>query len=612
MALNTIEALRQICQTCSTKDTDKFIGNQRFEARILNREESFAARRGILETSQMMSNGLMVAYPNAVDGAEWKWEEILPGVVQSRATGGLSKFTCGFDPQVLKKKHQIKRQQTERMYIHREECMLTYIGSSLQQGNSTGPVYIRNNDDLITIAESRQLIIDLMVNDMRAMARTVDGNTILGNWAGDNTTGTIINGAVSKYPHFDGVIKQALLQSSAAYYSSVDVTLPPVAGGAYFIKYYGSFDSAHGTVAEVVTAINGLKVDATGESLYSAVDLGGNVIRITANQVEKLAYDEYELTVYHSPSGNATDCDAFLPATIVENPMPYAEQPLMFNYGVINEANFHSYFKDVIKEWQRKIITLYENGQMPANIGEPYIACDPLVLIERDYSFLKELDTFQNAEAKLTRLNAMFPRFIPLKVLEGTGIWYLTVPGNIIYLTNFGADILGVTKIWHDEDCDTVKSKNEMLGNVLVADFALFATNAKGSPFESGLTPAYQPENLPHLAPEIRSNTVKGFEYESFRAGAMITYTDAGGGNVDLRLQDASFVPKDKSIQSYNWTIYNADGNGPTQPATQTGDVTVTLTQANYDAIQIVTLQVTLVSGETDIITIPNEKFIQV
>lgn len=616
MAVNTttIDALRQICENCATRETDKFIGNQRFEARVLDREESFAARRGILETSQMMSNGLMVAVPDAIDGKAWKWEEILPGVVHSRATGGLAKTECGFDPQALKKKHAIKRQQTERMYIHREECMLNYIGSTLQEGDtSNGPIYIRNNDDLITIGEARGLVVDLMVNDMRAMARAVDGNSVLGNWAGDGATGTIVNGGASLYPHFDGVIKQALLQGNNAYYASVDVTLPAVGAGAYFIKFYGQFSASAASVADVVTAINGLRVDSTGEYLYSATDLGGNVVRITANTVESAAYGEGLLQVYYSATGQVTDCDDFVSATIVENPMPYAENPLMFNYSAISESNFYDYFKDVVKEWRYKMTRLYESGVMPQNLGTPYVAIDPLILIEKDFSYLRELCGCDNAEERLGRLDSMFPRFVGLKVLEGSGLWFMTYPTNVVYLTNFQADMLGVTKIWHDEDCDLVKSRNEMVGNILVLDFALFATNAKGSFFESALTPPYQPENIPHLAHDIRQNTIQGFTTDVARALASVTYaTGVAAGTIDLRLQDVSALPDGVTVTAWNWVVYTANGTtGTQQPATQVADVTVNMTDAEFAAIQMVALTATFSDGTTDTVVVPNEAFVQ-
>jgi hypothetical protein len=281
--MDTISALRQICTNCQSYETDKWIGQHRFEARSLDRTQSVAARRGILDTAEVVAKGLVSVLPNALDGHEWVWEEFMPGQVQSRSTGGLGKFECGFDPQTWRKKLQRKRQHTERMYIHREECMLNYIGSTLQAGNrSRGPIYIQNDQNLITVAENRELIIDLLLNDFRSMARAVDGTAVLGNFAGENN-GNIVGNGASLYPHFDGIIKQTLLQANASFYASVDVVVPDPAGGGYFVRWYGDSTNAYADVASLIAGINSLQRDVDGFSLYSATLIssggGNNTIR---------------------------------------------------------------------------------------------------------------------------------------------------------------------------------------------------------------------------------------------------------------------------------------------------------------------------------------------
>lgn len=609
MSYTTIESLRQICNNCDHTKTDKWIGNQRFEARTLDRVSSIAARYGTLATSQMSQNNLMFVYDNALDGAEWKWEEMKPGYVQSRSTGGLNKFECGFDPQQLKKKMHKKRQETERMYIHREECMLHYIGSTLQDAsNSTGLNLIRNNDDILTVQEQRGLVTELMVNDFRSLARAIDGTNALGNFSGENT-GSVVNNSASLYPHYDGLIKQTLQQANAAFYASVDITMPAVGAGAYFVKWNGDWTGSFTSVGDVVAAINVLALDVTGELPYSASEITPSVIRVTANEAEDDVYGLGHLEIYYSATGSVTDCSAHLDATIVENTMPYAEQPLLFNYSAINEANFYDYFKDVIKQWRRKMTQLFEDGRIPDRLNQPYIAIDPLLLIEKDFAVLNELQTLDNALEKVNRLEQMFPRFVGLKVLEGTGMWYMTVPDNIIYLTNVSSPDLPVTEIWYDRDCGKVKSRNETLGNVLVADFSLIATNAKGSTYESNLKPAYQPLNLPHLDAGLSRNSINSTS-DVFRAGAGVTY-ETVGANIQVNLSDATIVPAGRTIATYNWTIYDAAG-GTFAPATQAANVTVTDTPANFGTFVFVVLLITLDDGSTDTVVIPRQRWISV
>jgi hypothetical protein len=613
----TIQSLRTICETCETSQTNKWIGNYRFEARHLNQIQSQGARYGILENSQMVESGLMVIFPDALDGAEWKWEEILPGLVQSRATGGLSKFQCGFDPQQMKVRRQIKRQYTERMYIHRQECMLSYIGSTLQAGHNSGPVYIQNNESIESVAQGREFIIDLMLNDMRALSRAIDGCVLLGDWTGEDT-GTVINGNVSLFPHFDGVIKQALVNASNTYYATVDVVLPAVGAGAYFVKWYGDWTAALTDVASVISTINTLKVSATGEMPYTAtqmvVDGGNTTLRITANDPEADAYGQGAIEIYYSATGSVTDCDDFITGTVIQNPMPWSEEPLLFNYSQVTEADFFEYFKDVYKAIRRKMIKRFENGLMadPNGLGRNYVAIDPLVYNEKDFAYLREIvrNSTSMDETRIERIESMLPEFVPVKVLEGTGLWMWTYQSNIIYMTNAADPSLGTTSIWYDEDCQEVKSRNEIVGNVLVADFNMVATNAKNSPFEAGLHSPYRPEQLPHFCPDVRSNCATPINSGQFKVYADVTFTP-DGSDYDLNLDDASVLPEGSAIASVVWTVYQADGT-TSVPGSQVANATITVADTVFDAITIITYKVTLDTGETETITIPKEDFLQV
>lgn len=607
MSATTITALRELCTACESYATDKFVGNQRLYARSLNVQESNGARRGILETSQMGEKALMVVYPNAVDGAEFKWEEVIPAIVQSRSTGGLNKYQCGFDPQALKVKNHLKRQYTERIYIHREECMLKYIGSTYQgQG---GMKYIGDGDSLLTISQNTDLIVDLFVNDARAFARAIDGTVVLGNFTGDNQSG-VVNAGVSSFPHFDGILKQVSLNANSAYYATVDVTLPSVASGAYFVKWYGTWLGTDTTIADVVTLINGA-VNESGEALFSAFEQDTAVVRITANNPEQEVYGYGLLEIFYASDGTVDSCDLALDATIVENVMPYSEEPLLFDYSeTIGATNFYEYFRDVIKAWKKHVSRLSENGEDLFAGEQPYIGIDPLLAIDKQFAFLEELAAGYNAQLELDNLNAILPRLEPLKVLEGTGLWFMTFPSNIVFLTNMDGTQpqMGV---WYDKDCDKVKGRMEMLGNVLVLDHAAFATNVKNSPFENILTAAYSPENLPHLAPECRADAITGYSAYASRAAAKVT-VEANASDWDVRLLDTSILAPGRSISGYDWTFYVADGEGLVQPATQVADVTTTFTTAELALVISVMLEITLDNGDTDTVMIPRVQFIDI
>lgn len=608
MSATTITALRELCTACESSKTDKMVGNQRLYARNLNIQESNAARRGILATSQMGEKKLMVVYPNAVDGAEFKWEETLSAIVQSRSTGGLSKFECGFDPQALKVKHHLKRQYTERLYIHRAECMLKYIGSTYQNSGS-GPNYIGDSDNHFKITSNTDLIVDLFVKDAEAFAKAIDGSVVLGNFTGDDQTG-IVNNGLSSFPHFDGILKQVAQNADSSYYATVDVVLPAVASGAYFVKWYGSWLGSETDIADVVTLINDA-VDEAGNNLFSAYDKGSNTVRITANNETQEVYGMGLLEIYYAADASIDGCDAALDATIIENPMPYSEQPLIFDHSeAISASNFYDYFKTVIKAWKKHVIQLSENGEDLFAGQQAYIACDPLMLVDKDFAFLEELVADRNLDARMDHLNSILPKFHGLKVLEGTGLWYMTFASNIVFLTNMDGT-QPQFGVWYDKDCDKVKGRMEMLGNVLVLDHAAFATNIKGSPFENILRDPYRSENIPHLAPECRADAITGYSAYASRAAARVT-VEANGADWDVRLQDASILAEGRSISSYAWVFNVATGAGAVQPASQVADVTTTFTTAELALVVQVTLTITLDNGDTDVVIIPRNEFINI
>lgn len=609
MSATTITALRELCTACEATQTDKFVGNQRLYARNLNVVESNGARRGILATSQMGDMGLMTVYPNAIDGAEFKWEEVIPAIVQSRSTGGLSKTECGHDPQSLKVKNHLKRQYTERLYIHRAECMLKYIGSTYQGSAGSGPKYIGDGDSLLKVSSNTDLIVDLFVQDARSFAKAIDGSVILGNFTGDNQTG-IVNSGLSTYPHFDGVLKQISQNADAAYYATVDVTLPTVGAGAFFVKWYGTWIGSGTTTASLVTLINAV-VNEAGDAMFSSYDKGTNVLRVTANNEEQEVYGMGLLEVYYGSTGTIDSCDLALDATIIENPMPYAEQPLLFDYSeTISATNFYSYFRDVIKAWQKHVIQLSENGSDLFSGERAYIACDPLLLVDKDFAYLEELGSGYNQDNTKNYLEGIFPDFKGIKVLEGTGLWFMTFSSNLVFLTNMDGTQpqMGV---WYDQDCDKVKGRMEMLGNVLVLDHAAFASNVKNSPFENILRDPYSPENLPHLAPECRSDSITGYSAYASRAAARVTVA-ANASDWDIRLQDTSILTEGRTISTYAWTFYVATGTGAIQPASQVADVTTLFTTAQKAAVVNVTLVITLDNGDTDTVVIPAAEFIAI
>lgn len=616
MASNTITSLREICNNCRTEKTNKNLGQYQFEARFLDREETMEARYGMFASAQTLDLNLFTVIPDALDGKEFKWWEFESGQVHSRATGGLAKDECGFDEQSWKRKNIVKTQETEKLYIHRAECMLNYIGSVAQSNpNGTGPVYFTSGSGLQAVARTQGLMVDLMVRDIHDLAKAIDGCNVLGNWTGTGT-GTVLNGAASKYPHYDGIIKQTLQQAGAAYHHTVDVVIPTVAApGGLFVTWNGDRTEAFADVTSLVNGINALKLDTTGDLLFSAIETTtAGTIRITANNIRNYAYGDDSLLIFASTDGTYSSCESSLEATEVQCKMAYAEQPTLFDWNEkITSDNFYDYFVEKIKVIIKNAVSLQENSADPmTGNGRHYIACDPLMLIDKDFDQLRRMCNCNNAIIQTTAYDNLFPDFVGVDCLKGTGIWYSTYSTNAYFLTNVESDLLSNIEMWYNQDCQKVKMRNEVLGNAMVVDFAKVATNACNSPFEASLKAPYQPKNLPHLCPDIaRKNCCTdtcNYDGTDFlpKGTVKVTCPDAAVDPYVFTLTDFSLIPDDDSIATVSWALYAVGG----APATVTGEaVTTNVPAADYAGVNLVIMTVTLTSGEMKEFNISKAQF---
>ncbi len=603
--------LREICTNCNTQVTNKRYRNTTFQARRLDTIQSMAARYNMHLTSELISRGLCVVMEDAIDGKMWEWSEYIAPVVQSRATAGGSKFQCIFDPQEVAEKLHKKRITTERLYIHKEKCMLKLIGSTKQDR------FFRTNASIRDVAQSQDLFIDTMVKDMEAMAMAIDGTDILGNWTGDNRQNPVlqINPYAAAYPHYDGFVKQSLLQAGALYYPTIDITLPAGGtNGAYFIQHHGSFFKAT-SITALVSLINGICLDVSDRFLYSASDIGNNKIRVVSNIPTRFPYGRDALAITYSESGEFARCGEVLPYEIIENAMPYEETPILQDFIPLTKENIYMELTEAIRQWKIKQILLHKGG-IPMNEEQPYIGIDPLVFNDFNWAKLHELCEKYNADLYMQEANRLLPRFEPLRALAGTGIYYITTPSNIVHLTNLEEEALSNIQMWYDENCDKVKMRNDVLANVLVLDYSKFLTNACDSHFGKKLNAPFQPENLSHYCEDVRKDCCGEHPNgtDNFRAAALVECVKPDGvetTDYTLRLTNISQIPSNDGIDVVEWKVLLVDGN-EILPSTQAESVEITgITQAQWDMIAFIQLTITLDSGEEDIVVVPKSQCVE-
>jgi len=602
-----ISAFRELCNQCETAKTGKEFQQGMFYAKRFNTIQTRALRQGMLQLSQTIGDGMFTVVDGVIDGAKITFSDFFGGKVRSRGTGGLDKFSCGRDVQKLKRKLREKTQSTERMYIHRDYCMLNYIGAEGVQG-----FYFQDGARISTIKQSMGLATTLLMYDFSSHASNLDGTNLYGNFE-LNGRGEAPAGATAEYKHYDGVFKQMLQQAAAVYYPAVSVELPTIAAPAKYVVRHGGLPVGfYDTVAEVEAAINSLCLDVRDVRPYSAV-LDGNTITIASCDPTCMFYNDDDLNITISEDGTFDGCADFLQATVIQNAMPTAhvEQPCIFDESEkINKTNFYQYFVDKLQTIRSKMVGLSETGRINDGMfgADQYIAIDPQLYYLMDFARLEAMcGCSDNANQRQSVWDSLLPRFIPVKAMEGTGHWLWSSRQNLIFMTNENANIPDV-EMWYDPNCGMVKSNTEMVGNVLVIDYNLTACNLGGSKFEEKLFAPYAPQNLPHLCPEVRTNCcVNG---GSSMMQTTITgekeYVEASD-DYNLNLESSIVVPDGDSVTTVEWVV-NFSTGGATAPVTGENVQITGLTEAQVTNISIIQATVTFASGEVSMFYLPGSK----
>ena len=592
---NRIEALRSICESCPSYGEAREFKGQKFEAKRFDRILTEESKYGIMGVSQMISGNLLRIVDGAIDGKEWQTSSWDGGTVRGRGNGGGDKTMCFFDPQEWTRKITRKTQQTELMYIHHKYCMRQFIAADGVHG-----VYFDDRSGLGQISRATGLATKFLMLDMQKFALALDMNIVLGNFALDVAEDQKGNAIASAGALFDGILKQVVQNETGTYYPAVKSAepLPTLAAGQEFaLKYQGQFIDIYADATELTQAINDLCLDINGEKLFTAI-LDGQDLIITGSNPTKLVYGDNYLEVYVF-EGSLSNCDKFLPFTVLQNAMQmeYVEEACFFPYKALNKTNIYDEFLEVIQQFRAKLIALSATGMVSdvASMSDMYIGMPPEMYDLMDFARINKMCGCENAIEQTAAIERLMPRFVPLKVLASTGIWFMTTPENIVFLTNQAEGM--ETEIWYEQKCNEINTRMEMVGNVLVMDHNLFATNAKGSPWAQKLHSPYMPKNLPHMCEEVRQGCCTG---GSASTGSALTIeaksTAIAVDDNTLSLTSSVVVPDGDSVASYEWNVYF--GNTAQPPAAQAADVDiVTLTDAQVQSITMIGLSVTLASG---------------
>ena len=614
MAATAIDKINALCGKCGTK-TDLACGNDYFVSHKLNKEQSTAVRRLQVLASDAFNSRAFRVVDGSLHGKVIVRTELDEPTVKGRSNGVLSYLDCARDPQGFSGRREERTVSTEMLYIHRDICARQQIGSDRV---GTGR-YFSENSTLEDISQNRGLLNELLVVDSRAMIKAWDGHALMGNWQGANGATDVLDTANKYYghrfPNLDGAAKQILLQKDNCYFSTVLVTLPEAgATGAYFLELNCKLYGEYATIAELLTAINMMCDDVTGDRYYSATLEGTDKIKIVSNRPTYAAYGPSALEIRFSEAGEYSRCGDVIACEVVQGYMPFEQTPFCKDYSTpITKENWEDYWVEVLCDLQLHCLNNDRNDSWTDD-RDWIVMIDPRLAVFMNFSRLQVLCEKENAELYLNELGSMMPRFVPTRALLGTGGWVATTRFNFEIHTNT-MDQVGRIKTWYDDDCKTVKSDNEMIMGIFVNNFCNTATNLVDSAFHKAVkdAPVHEPLNLPHLQPKVQMNSCNPESLCTpttvLQASGSVCVDDSNDPCV-LKFDNTSASSASDPIDPTQtaWVIKFIDGSEA--PVVDAGDsVSVELTAAEKEMIAFIEITVTTVGGDTSTNVIPTSKF---
>ena len=349
---STYEAVEQLCGHCPTTGAKVQTKAGMFQARRMDRDTTIEMRYGTLGSTQFLSEGMGIVHPDVIDGQEIEFGEWETGEIQSRATGGRSKFQCGFNPSECGFKSTVRCANTEMLHDDKEYCSKDFIGSVWQDGQRGRNSLLRSQSSTIQAAQSTDLSLELVATSTEKMVIALDDVWMLGDWAGDNRGSINVgdhNNVQSRAPHHDGLVKMTLLQDRYTRLHSVDVVLPVLVGGdGYYFGVNNQMVFA-ATIADLVVGINTYMVNVTAKRPYTATLINATTIRLTANFAEEIAYGRGAMLIKYSIDGTLAQCTDPIASTTVVEKMAYSEEPTLFDYQIVTESDSWDYWRTVFK-----------------------------------------------------------------------------------------------------------------------------------------------------------------------------------------------------------------------------------------------------------------------
>lgn len=338
-------------------------------------------------------------------------------------------------------------------------------------------------------------------------------------FAGSDLADIIISGIIEKYSEFtpkfmllasgggsgedmhgdDGILAKAYYASKGQYFHTIqydvsevktdypNVTINAIVGGSKYDTAPSAFASADLYLLDFVDWLNGLKekrnplfnatIDVSEGTIYVASTIATRIIDL------KIVLNDGTLVDWgcEPKAGNV------LVFTELQRAMLINDVPLLFQYETIDSSNFAEKFKEYKKNFKTY---LHNNGFTDVIESDVMIGIDPLLMFERE---AQTQDAFISGNLQadfMDKVGLQISQFKPLNALTDTGLFFMTVAGNLLLLddgSNYLNEITNMGRIKFSEACDTNGMVNIMGGAPPIGSeiehYGLFASNLEDSWF---------------------------------------------------------------------------------------------------------------------------------
>ncbi len=297
----------------------------------------------------------------------------------------------------------------------------------------------------------------------------------------------------------DGILAKAYYAGMGSYFNVISFNLTSldtfptgfinaIVGGAKYTTSPADFATEELYLLDFLAWLNSLKAKGV-QILNASMDLGTKVLTVASNLITK----DVDLKIVLN-DGTLVDwsCkDTFglmLPFTVYQKSMMINDVPLLFDYETIDETNFAQKFKEYRKQF---LIYLHNNGFDDISANEIFIGIDPLLLFERQDQTADEILGGNVNVNFMNDIGLQINQFIPLNSLSGTGLFFMTIKGNLLMLddgSNFMNQISNMGRIAIEKACNENNGMVNIYGSMPplgseVEAWGVFASNLIGSDF---------------------------------------------------------------------------------------------------------------------------------